>query len=185
MAKSSSVNVDEVLHFWFSELKPEQQWAVDAALDATITQRFGSLHAAANLGELYEWRAGPQGRLAEIILLDQFSRNMYRNTARAFASDAMALALAQEAVAGSQDSALPQEQRLFLYMPYMHSESRLIHVQAERLFAALGLPSNYDYELKHKAIIDRFGRYPHRNEALGRESTSEERQSLTEPGSSF
>lgn len=185
MSTSGSVNVDEVLQFWFSELKPEQQWAVDPAIDVTIAQRFGSLHAAANSGELYAWRAEPRGRLAEIILLDQFSRNMYRNTARAFASDAMALALAQEAVAGSHDSALPQEQRLFLYMPYMHSESRLIHVQADRLFAALGLPSNYDYELKHKAIIDRFGRYPHRNEALGRESTPEERQFLSEPGSSF
>ncbi len=116
MPASSRRNFDEVIHFWFTELKPEQQWAVDSAIDATIIQRFASLHEAANRGELHEWRTEPGGRLAEIILLDQFSRNMFRNSARAFASDSMALALAQEAVAGSHDSALPQEQRLFLWV---------------------------------------------------------------------
>ena len=177
--------IEQVLHFWFDETAPAQWWRVDPAFDAVITERFGALHAAACLGELYTWRSTARGRLAEVIVLDQFSRNMYRGTARAFASDAMALALAQEAVAGGHDAALPPPQRAFLYLPYMHSESRLVHVQAERLFAALGLSSNYDFELKHKAIIDGFGRYPHRNEVLGRHSSPEELQFLTEPGSSF
>jgi uncharacterized protein (DUF924 family) len=176
---------EQILHFWFVETPPAQWWRVDPAFDAAIRERFGVLHAAAHAGELYEWRQDPRGRLAEVIVLDQFSRNMYRGTARAFASDATALVLAQEAVAGGHDAALPQQERVFLYMPYMHSESRVVHVQAERLFAALGMPSNHDFELRHKAIIDRFGRYPHRNEILGRQSTPEEVQFLSEPGSRF
>lgn len=176
---------EHVLQFWFAEIAPAQWWRADPAFDALIIERFGALQTAAHLGELYEWRQQPRGRLAEIICLDQFARNMYRGTARAFASDAMALALAQEAVAGGHDTALAPQERVFLYMPYMHSESRLVHVQAERLFAALGQSSNHDFELKHKAIIDRFGRYPHRNEALGRSSTPQEQQFLREPGSSF
>lgn len=176
---------DQVLHFWFIETPPAHWWRVDPSFDAAIQERFGALHAAAQAGELYEWRGDPRGRLAEVIVLDQFSRNMYRGTARAFASDATALVLAQEAVAGGHDAALTQQERVFLYMPYMHSESRVVHVQAERLFAALGMPSNHDFELRHKAIIDRFGRYPHRNEFVGRQSTPEELQFLSEPGSRF
>jgi len=176
---------EQVLHFWFAEIAPDQWWSVDPTLDAAIAERFGALHAAAHLGELYAWRETPRGRLAEIIVLDQFSRNIYRGSARAFASDAMALALAQEAVASGHDAALSPQERAFLYLPYMHSESRAVHVEAERLFAALGMPSNYDFELRHKAIIDRFGRYPHRNQVLGRPSTPEELQFLTEPGSHF
>ena len=117
-------------------------------------------------------------------MLDQFSRNVYRDTARAFAQDALALALAQELVASGQDRSLPLAQRSFAYMPYMHSESALIHLQAEFLFG-LHAPGNLEFERKHKAIIDRFGRYPHRNAILGRESTDEEREFLTQPGSSF
>jgi len=177
--------VEQVLRFWFSEITPAQWWKVDPAFDAAITERFGALHQAAHQGELSEWRRDPRGRLAEVIVLDQFSRNMYRGTARAFASDGIALVLAQEAVAGGHDRALALNERVFLYMPYMHSESRLVHVQAERLFAALGIASNHDFELRHKAIIDRFGRYPHRNEVLGRQSTPEELQFLSEPGSRF
>jgi uncharacterized protein (DUF924 family) len=134
---------------------------------------------------LFGWRADPRGRLAEVIVLDQFSRNMYRGQGRAFAADALALALAQEAVAAGADLALPLEQRTFLYMPYMHSESQAIHVVAERLFRERGPKDNHDFELRHKAIIDRFGRYPHRNAALERASTSEELEFLAQPGSSF
>ena len=176
---------EQVIHFWFAELTPAQWWKVDPTLDAAIAERFGALHAAAHLGELYPWRKLPQGRLGEILVLDQFSRNIYRGTARAFASDAMALALAQEAVAGGHAAPLSPQERLFLYMPYMHSESRLVHVQAERLFAALALPENLDFELRHKAIIDRFGRYPHRNQILGRPSTPAELEFLAGPDSGF
>ena len=176
---------ENVLRFWFAEIDPGQWWKADPGFDAAVRKRFEDLHRSAHLGELWQWRTEPRGRLAEIIVLDQFSRNLYRGTARAFASDPMALALAQEAVAGSHDAALPPQERVFIYMPYQHSESRVVHVQAERLFRALALSDHYEYELRHKAIIDRFGRYPHRNDALGRESSPEERQFLQQPGSRF
>jgi uncharacterized protein (DUF924 family) len=174
-----------VLDFWFQEITPAQWWKVDPAFDQLIAQRFGNLHRQAASAELYPWRATPQGRLAEIIVLDQFSRNMFRGTPRAFATDALALALAQEAVKAQADRALPPPERAFLYMPYMHSESPAIHEVAERLFKDCGQGNNHDFELRHKAIIDRFGRYPHRNAMLGRESTAEELAFLTLPGSGF
>ncbi|MFN7727217.1 MAG: DUF924 family protein [Rubrivivax sp.] len=174
-----------VLQFWFHEVTPAQWWKVDPAFDHLVLQRFGDLHARAAQAELFGWRESPHGRLAEVIVLDQFSRNMYRGQPRAFAADPLALALAQEAVAAGDDLKLPVDQRVFLYMPYMHSESRLIHETAERLFRATGAENQLSFELRHKAIIDRFGRYPHRNQILGRASTEEELRFLTEPGSSF
>lgn len=171
--------------FWFHEIKPAQHWKVDPAFDELIRARFGAVHAEAHRGALSNWRETPLGRLAEVIVLDQFSRNMYRGTPGAFASDALALTCAQEAVAKGADAALTAEERVFLYMPYMHSESRAVHVEAERLFRANGIAGNVDFELKHKAIIDRFGRYPHRNAILGRTSTDEETEFLKQPGSSF
>jgi uncharacterized protein (DUF924 family) len=155
-----------VLHFWFQEIKP-----VDAQLDQLIATRFGETHRQAVQAELFEWRSDPSGRLAEIIVLDQFSRNIFRGDRRAFEADAMALALAQEAVSTGADKSLGQDQRVFLYMPYMHSESRAIHQVAEQIFRERAPKDNHDFELRHKAIIDRFGRYPHRNLALGRPST--------------
>ena len=174
-----------ILHFWFSELTPQQHFAKDATLDESIRTRFGPTLEVAARCELFAWRATPEGRLAEILVLDQFSRNVYRDTARAFAQDALALALAQELVASGQDRHLPTAQRVFAYMPYMHSESALIHEQALELFAQPGMENNLDFERRHKAIIDRFGRYPHRNAMLGRTSTPEELAFLNEPGSSF
>ena len=176
----------EVLGFWFAELTPKQWFIKDPEVDRAISERFGSLHAQAAQCELYAWRRKPRGRLAEIIVLDQFSRNMYRDRPRAFAQDALALALAQEAVAVGADEQLetPQE-KVFLYMPYMHSESKAIHEVAMTLFDQPGLEENLQYEIRHKAIVDRFGRYPHRNAILGRESTSDEQQFLKQPGSSF
>lgn len=176
---------EQVLQFWFDESTPAQWWKVDPEFDATISNRFSALHSAAMAGELYAWRAEPLGRLAEILVLDQFSRNLFRAHATAFAADPLALVLAQEAVAGGHDVALTAQQRVFLYMPYMHSESRIVHAEAERLFGLLGRPDNYNFELRHKAIVDRFGRYPHRNVALGRTSTAEELEFLKQPGSSF
>ncbi|QDL55031.1 DUF924 family protein [Rhodoferax aquaticus] len=173
------------LHFWFEELTPKQHFVKDAALDKTIRARFGATLEAAAKCELFAWRATAEGRLAEIIVLDQFSRNVYRDTPRAFAQDAQALVLAQELVASGQDQSLPIEQRKFAYMPYMHSESALVHTQAVTLFSQPGLEDNLRFELQHKAIIDRFGRFPHRNTILGRTSTPEELAFLSEPGSSF
>ena len=174
-----------VLQFWFHEVSPAQWWKVDPDFDRLVTERFSAIHSRASRSELFDWRADPRGRLAEIIVLDQFSRNMHRGSGLAFVADVLALALAQEAVACKADSALAADERVFLYMPYMHSESRLIHEVAERLFRENAPKSNHDFELRHKAIIDRFGRYPHRNAALGRESTAEELAFLAEPGSSF
>lgn len=174
-----------ILHFWFTELTPKQHFAKDAALDEAIRTRFGATLEAAARCELFAWRATPEGRLAEIIVLDQFSRNMWRNTPLAFAQDALALALAQELVASGQDRSLASAQRSFAYMPYMHSESALIHEQAVALFSQPGLEDNLRFEHAHKVIVDRFGRYPHRNAILGRSSTAEELAFLNEPGSSF
>lgn len=178
-----------VLGFWFDTLTPEQWFKKDAALDKQIKEQFGQLHAQAAACELAHWRhsgAEPvKGRLAEIIVLDQFSRNIYRDAAQAFAQDSLALALAQEAVAQGLDQQLSVEERAFLYLPYMHSESARIHEEAVTLFNQPGLENNYNFELKHKVIIDRFGRYPHRNAVLGRTSTAEEIEFLKQPGSGF
>jgi len=174
-----------VLDFWFSEIKPAQWWAEDEALDNDIGKRFGAAHQAACAGELAPWRTTPSGRLAEIIVLDQFSRNIYRDSARAFACDGMALVLAQEALLRQADEQVDVEQCAFFYMPYMHSESRVIHEIAVDLFTRPGAEHNHVFELRHKAIIDRFGRYPHRNALLGRLSSPEELEFLSQPDSSF
>lgn len=176
---------ERILTFWFDELEPAQWWRKDEALDRQIAERFSEIHAAAANCELFEWRREARGRLAEIIILDQFSRNIFRDSPRAFAYDPLALALAQEAVANGADKALAPAEKSFLYMPYMHSESLKIHEIAVRLYGASGLEYNLDFEHQHKAIIERFGRYPHRNETLGRPSTAEELEFLKQPGSSF
>lgn len=176
---------EDILRFWFQELTPQQQFQKDEALDQTIATRFGTTLQAARQCELAPWRATPEGRLAEIIVLDQFSRNIHRDTAQAFAQDAQALTLSQELVASGQHKALPVEQRAFAYMPYMHSESLAIHTQALELFDQPGLENNLAFEVKHREIIARFGRYPHRNQVLGRASTAEETAFLAQPGSSF
>ena len=176
---------DAVLHFWFVELEPRDWWKKDQNLDRRIATRFGLTLEAAARGELAAWRGTAGGRLAEVIVLDQFSRNIHRDSAAAFANDALALSLAQDAVAAGADLALPVEQRRFLYMPYMHSESPAVHEAAMTLFATPGLEKNLEFERRHKAVIDRFGRFPHRNALLGRESTADEIEFLKQPGSSF
>jgi uncharacterized protein (DUF924 family) len=179
------MQAQDILDFWFDALTPQQHFAKDAALDAAMRARFGATLEAAARCELWAWRATHAGRLAEIVVLDQFSRNIFRDTPRAFAQDALALVLAQELVASGQDRCLPVAQRAFAYMPYMHSESALVQAQAVALFAQPGLENNLHFALRHQAIIDRFGRYPHRNAILGRTSSAEELAFLAEPGSSF
>ena len=172
----------DVLDFWFDPRHEKSWWKRSGAFDALIAERFGALHVAATRCELWQWRTNPEGRLAEIIVLDQFSRNLHRNSALAFAADPLALALAQTAVAVGADREVDARHRSFFHMPYMHSESRVVHEEALKLFTADGDP---DYEIRHKAIIDRFGRFPHRNAVLGRTSTPEEIEFLKTPGSSF
>ncbi len=176
---------EAVLQFWFKELAPAQWWKKDPAVDDRIRYRFGELHRRAVACELSQWRCSARGRLAEVIVIDQFSRNIFRDRSEAFAWDPLALVLAQEAVAAGADRTLEGPQKAFLYMPYMHSESALIHETALALFSAPGLEDNLKFERRHKAIIDRFGRYPHRNAILGRESSDEERAFLKQPGSGF
>ena len=176
---------EQVLKFWFEDIDSKFWWKKDEIFDEQIRTRFSELHLQATRCELFKWRQTPEGRLAEIIILDQFSRNMFRDSPLAFANDTLALALAQEAVATGADKNLVLRQRSFLYMPFMHSESLKIHETAVELFSQKELGFNLDFELKHKAIIERFGRYPHRNKILGRESTPEELEFLKQPGSGF
>ncbi len=172
----------EIISFWFEEIDSAKHWVKDPEFDQLLRDRFGDLHTAASKCELYHWRTDPNGRLAEIIVLDQFSRNIFRDTPQSFAHDPLALALAQEAVAADAHHQVDPGHKSFMLMPYMHSESPIIHEVAMELFGEAG---NLDFEIKHKAIIDRFGRYPHRNEILGRKSTAEELEFLNGPDSSF
>jgi uncharacterized protein (DUF924 family) len=176
---------DAILKFWFEDLEPKQWWIKDLELDQLIIARFSEIHTRATCCELSGWRKTAQGRLAEIIVLDQFSRNMFRGSPLSFAYDALALALSQEAISSGADQHLTPVERNFIYMPFMHSESLQIHEDAVELFRSNGQQGNLDYELKHKAIIERFGRYPHRNKVLDRESTDDEIEFLQQPGSSF
>jgi uncharacterized protein (DUF924 family) len=175
----------QIIQFWFNDIEPAKWWVKDVEFDQLIKTKFSELHQAANQCELYAWRESAQGRLAEIIVLDQFSRNMYRDTPQSFASDSLALALAQEAIAVGADKALTAIERSFLYMPFMHSESLKIHQQAVELYRANGIQANFEFEIKHKDIIKKFGRYPHRNIILNRVSSDAEIEFLIQPGSSF
>ena len=179
------MNYQDILDFWFSPETQPNWFAKSDQFDQSLKEKFSDILEQASRAELWSWRKNADGRLAEILVLDQFSRNIFRDTPRAFAQDSLALALAQEAISQDLDKQLSPEQRSFLYMPFMHSESKLIHEFALKLFQRLGNPENLEYEIKHKIIIDRFGRYPHRNQILGRESTEEELSFLTQPDSSF
>ncbi|MNJ98443.1 hypothetical protein D3C87_162090 [compost metagenome] len=179
------MNPQKVLDFWFEEIDPSLWFMKDDLFDQRVQDRFLPTYAFLINDETHAWRVSPEGRLAEVIVLDQFPRNMFRDKPEAFATDELALIAAQEAVRVGDDRKLPIIQRAFLYMPYMHSEDAKVHEQAMKLFNQPGLENNYKYEIAHKKIIDRFGRYPHRNKILGRKSTPEEIEFLKEPGSSF
>ncbi len=191
-----------VLDFWFDKNNEQYWFAQNDDFDQQIHDKFGAIWKAAKRGECASWRRsekqagmeqaepssaiiGLAGRLAEIIVLDQFSRNLCRNQADAFAQDDMAIALAQEAIMQPHFHSLPMQWRRFIIMPFMHSESALIHERYLHLFEQLDDENTLDYELRHKEIIDRFGRYPHRNDVLDRDSTDEEEAFLRQPNSSF
>ncbi len=176
---------DEVLSFWFTELSQEDWFRQSDEVDRTITERFRSTWESAAALECAHWRENIHGRLAEIIVLDQFPRNMFRGSGRSFKTDALALALSQEAIKAADIGDIEPDRKAFLLMPFMHSESPAIHEQAMNLFAEPGLEHNLEFEKSHKVIIDRFGRYPHRNALLGRESTPEEIKYLEEGGQTF
>ncbi len=199
MAAALSPAAAAVLDFWFlpagqlghDVFRPEW-FRKDPAFDAAIGERFGALAEQALAGGLVDWDATADGALARILLLDQFPRNLFRGTTRAFAGDAAALALAESLVASGRDKNLPPIRRWFVFMPFEHSESLLNQERAVALFAGLrreaqdpAFEAAYDYAVRHRDVVERFGRFPHRNAALGRTSTPEEQAFLKLPGSSF
>ena len=165
---------DAVIRFWFEEHGNEDWFGGKPEFDARLAERFAELHEQVARGEAWPWRETPEGRLAELVVLDQFSRQLHRNSPLAFAQDKMALALAQEAVAGGHDMAVERERIMFFYMPYMHAESLLVQDEGVKLFAALGSENLLQYMVAHRDTVARFGRFPFRNAALGRPSTPEE-----------
>lgn len=199
-----SDRVDEILEFWFGELdqlgraSAEQRkrwWTKSEAFDETIKARFSSDRDAITSGEREDWRAFPRGALAYIIVLDQFPRNMFRGTAKMFATDDRARAACREGLGKGFDMKLAFDPRVFFYLPLEHSEDLSDQKRCVELFArliedapkALEADAKYylDFAERHCAIVERFGRFPHRNEILGRASTHEEKEFLEEPGSSF
>jgi uncharacterized protein (DUF924 family)/formiminotetrahydrofolate cyclodeaminase len=174
-----------VLDFWFDPQNQPFWFQKNDAFDLSIREHFYDLWRDGCNGLLSDWRETIEGRLAEIILLDQFSRNLNRDDYKAFAQDGMALMLAQEAIRHPDFTRLSQEQQRFVLMPFMHSESAGIHEKAVVLFEKLGDPATLEYEIRHKRIIDQFGHYPHRNAILKRVSTPAEIEFLNQPGSSF
>ncbi len=176
----------EVLGFWFGPGMAERWFKKDPAFDAEVLARLGALHDRAAAGELDDWRDSAQGCLALVVLLDQVPRNLFRGQARAFATDAAARALASHAIERGFDQESPQGRRMFLYLPLEHSESLDDQETCVRLIATLDEnPDWHDWAVSHRDIIARFGRFPHRNAALGRESTPEERAFLGQPDSPF
>lgn len=162
-----------VLQFWFEELEPEQWWR-DSALDGVIRERFQALHERLANSVPPEWMATPRAALAAVIVLDQFPRNMFRGTARAFATDAKAREIARHAVDRGFDLALGKDERAFLYLPFEHSEDPADQSRSLELFRALGDAHYLKFAQEHADVIQQFGRFPQRNAALGRESTVEE-----------
>jgi len=190
-------NARAVLEFWFDKDNEQYWFAQNDDFDTQIKDKFGDIWKAAKQGECVTWRSADAltdsnssitalaGRLAEIIVLDQFSRNLCREQACAFAQDGMALVLAQEAIQQPYFDTLPMQWRRFMIIPFMHSESALIHDRYLPLFKQLDDATTLDFENQHKDIIEKFGRYPHRNDILDRESTDAEEAFLQQPNSSF
>jgi uncharacterized protein (DUF924 family) len=190
-------DAQQVLDFWFGRPgdaeyhRPREQWfRKDDAFDAQIRDRFGALIERALVGELQSWAAHPASAVAQILVLDQFTRNVYRGTARAFSGDVRALAAAQALVDSGADRAMPGVRRQFVYLPFEHSEELAMQDESMRLFTQLARdePSLADlmtWADKHRVIVARFGRFPHRNAMLGRDSSTEEIEFLKQPGSGF
>ncbi len=183
-------DIADVLAFWFVELRPGQWFKKDDGVDAAIRDRFGELYRrfAANVlrsNDPRYWEETPRGCLAAVIVLDQFPRNIYRDDPRAFATDAAALAIATNAIGQGFDRTLGPAERMFLYMPFQHSEERDGQARSVELFATIGEPGTLEYARRHQEIIERFGRFPHRNAVLGRESTEAELAFLEESVTAF
>ena len=180
-----STSPGDILKFWFEELTPARWWRADDALDRTILRRFAGCWEDAAAGRLDHWQDDALSCLALIIVLDQFSRNIHRGTPKAFAQDGKALAIAEHALARGFDRNVAPERRLFFYMPYEHAEDLAMQEKSVALFERLGKQEQTEYAIRHRDIVARFGRFPHRNAILGRKSSEEEEDFLAQPGSSF
>lgn len=176
---------ETVLDFWFSELTPKDWFVKNDEIDRRITERFSDLHLALSRQISDEWRATPEARLALVIVFDQFPRNIYRGSPLAFATDGLALKEAKAALAVGADKSIGEDRRFFFYMPFEHAEDISEQERCVGLFEALGNANYLDYANKHQDIIERYGRFPHRNPILGRASTPEEKAYLAEPGAGF
>lgn len=172
-------------HFWLEEVPEEKRFAVDPALDVEIGRRFAALRAEVLRSHAAGWRSDPHHLLAAVILIDQFSRNLFRGQSEAFAGDPLARTLAGEAATRGWGDHVSQAERQFLWMPFMHSESMAGQVRSLTLYEANGAPEPLQFARLHAAQVARFGRFPQRNAALGRESTAEERAFLEDPANHF
>lgn len=192
---------EDILHFWLGApgdpplRNAEKWWKKDVAFDDECRTKFGNLIEKGVRGELADWKQSPHGRLALIILFDQLSRNVFRDTARSFGQDALARDIALESIAKGDENVLSLIERSFLYMPMMHAEDAGLQHQCVASFNRIAgrgegevkkyLENSLEYAKKHEEIVERFGRFPHRNAILGRASTQEEEAFLKKPGSSF
>jgi len=184
-ASEVHVKAEEVLRFWFDGLMPEQWFAKSDELDREIGERFEALRLQVLDSKAAGWRDDPRTLLAAVILLDQFSRNIHRDTAQAFAADPVAQELASLAVERGWDRAMTDAERQFLYLPFEHAESRELQAVSLSCFEALGQEETLDYARQHAEVIARYGRFPSRNAALGRASTPEEEEYLSRPGAGW
>lgn len=176
---------EDILDFWFSDAVEPFWFRKDAVFDEELRKKFLPVYQKAAAGELDNWKDSAEGTLVLIIVLDQFSRNLFRDSAQAFATDEAARALTYHALEQDYDSALSDAQRVFCYMPLMHSESLADQEKSVELYSALGRESNNDYAIRHRDVITKFGRFPHRNAALGRINTEEEKTYLAQPDAGF
>ncbi len=177
----------EILHFWFEEVQPQQWFQAGPDLDALIAEKFLATYEMAKDGLCDSWASDEDGALALCILLDQFPRSMFRGKPEAFATDRKALLIVKEAISKGFDQILEPVKRGFLYVPFQHSEELRDQNRSVELMEAMGddNPAGYDYALRHRVVIEKFGRFPHRNEVLGRTSTTEELEHLKEHPSGF
>jgi len=174
-----AVWIPQVLNFWFEQLEPAAWFSGASELDDIIWDRFGDLRQELKASPPDPADLDGKGHVAAVIVFDQFSRNMFRRSAEAFATDALALVLAEDALARNLDLSLHPREQQFLYMPFMHAEDRALQAKSVELFSRIGIPGVVEFAEAHKSVIDRFGRFPHRNKVLKRESTPEEAEFLS------
>jgi len=175
---------EDVIAFWFEEISPKQQFVKDVQFDVEIKRRFGPLHARLKQ-DVTSFTNTPQGSLAAILVFDQFSRNMFRGSGQAFETDPVALSIAKDLIEKGLDKNMPDNYRVFVYMPFMHAETLEDQEHSVAYFTELGIKSNIEYAIKHLDVIKTFGRFPHRNKALDRVSTEEEVVYINTPGTAF